>query len=277
MILPNPRVDIAGPAGLLSVRTIGSPASSATPILFVHPINLQGRGWYRVALHFGAERLCVLPDLRAHGTSAATGPFGVEHWAADCLAALDHAGVERAHVVGGSAGGPIAVQLAATHPDRVASITAFGSSLGRAGQGPNHVGDRLESFDPEAMFRSLIPEISLAPDADPAVVEWTLALCNPNPAEVIEQIWTASGQTDVRPLVDRVRCSALVVTGSADRTSDVTAGRALAEALGAEFVVLDGIGHLPLVEAPDRAAELIAEHIERVDAAMGATVAGTGE
>lgn len=266
-MLPNRRQEIAGPSCRLSLRTVGTPDAAGDPILFVHPINLQGRAWYPVALALADEHFGVLPDMRGHGTSEAVGPFGTEHWAADCIAALDAAGVERAHVVGGSAGGPIAVYLAVHHPDRVASITTFGSSLGRAGQGPNHVADTLAELDPEQMFRSLLPEISFARDTPQTVIELALALANPNPADVIAAIWTASGSTDVRPIADQVACSARVITGEEDRTSPVESGRALAEAIGAEFAVWEGIGHLPLLECPERVVAEVREHVNAVEAA----------
>ncbi len=269
-MLPNRRQEIAGPTGRLSVRTVGSPDCAGEPILFVHPINLQGRAWYQVAIALADEHFCVLPDMRGHGTSDAVGPFGTEHWAADCIAALDAVGVERAHVVGGSAGGPIAVYLAVHHADRVASITTFGSSLGRAGQGPNHVADQLAEMDPEQMFRSLLPEISFAPDTPQTVIELALALANPNRADVIADIWTASGATDVRPIAGQVACSARVITGAEDRTSSVEAGQALAEAIGAKFAVWDGIGHLPLVECPDRVVAEVREHLAEIATASPA-------
>ena len=255
------RFEIEGPAGTLSVRTLGSPEAPGLPILFVHPINLQGRAWSLVAPAFADEHFCVMPDLRGHGTSDAAGPFGTPAWAEDLMAVVDQLGLDRFHVVGGSAGGPLAVHLAAHHPDRVASITAVGSSLGRQGKGPDIVGDLLQEMDVESMFRAVIPDISLAPTCAPEIVEWTLALCNPNSSETVAAVWRSSGETDVRPIVGDVRCPAVVITGSVDATATPGVGDALAAALGTELILLDGIGHLPMLESPGLLVEHLRPHL----------------
>jgi pimeloyl-ACP methyl ester carboxylesterase len=49
-------------------------------------------------------------------------PTSVAEQAEDAVGLLDHVGVDRAHVVGHSFGGAIALELAAQHPTRVASL-----------------------------------------------------------------------------------------------------------------------------------------------------------
>jgi pimeloyl-ACP methyl ester carboxylesterase len=57
------------------------------------------------------------------GSTRATPPVSIELQAADAVALLDRLNIKRAHVVGHSYGGSIALQVAALHPQRVASIT----------------------------------------------------------------------------------------------------------------------------------------------------------
>jgi pimeloyl-ACP methyl ester carboxylesterase len=70
-----------------------------------------------------------------------TAPTSVAVQAQDAVGLLDHLGVERAHLVGHSLGGVIALELAAQHPTRVASLallepillmTRAGAAFGRA-------------------------------------------------------------------------------------------------------------------------------------------------
>jgi pimeloyl-ACP methyl ester carboxylesterase len=64
-------------------------------------------------------------------------PMTIERQAADCTALLRHLGVERAHIVGHSLGGAIAIQLALDNPDVVHSLAVlepalFGQETGKA-------------------------------------------------------------------------------------------------------------------------------------------------
>lgn len=63
------------------------------------------------------------PDLRGHGRSERP-PVGYHpsHHAADMAAVLEHAGVDRATVVGYSVGGAVALELALADPDRVGAL-----------------------------------------------------------------------------------------------------------------------------------------------------------
>lgn len=69
----------------------------------------------------GCERL--VPHRRGYaGSSPVALPHRIAADVADCLALLDERGHERAHVLGYSYSGAVALQLAADHPDRVAGL-----------------------------------------------------------------------------------------------------------------------------------------------------------
>ena len=63
------------------------------------------------------------------GSTRANAPFTIAQQAADAVALLDRLGVPRAHLVGHSYGGAIALQLATTYPDRVASLSLLEASF----------------------------------------------------------------------------------------------------------------------------------------------------
>src|SRR5690606_8253985 len=77
-----------------------------------------------------AGRKVIAFDARGHGGSprpADPDAYADEVRVMDALAVLDHAGVERAHVVGYSMGGWTAMRLALAAPDRVASVLVGGA------------------------------------------------------------------------------------------------------------------------------------------------------
>lgn len=233
------------------------------PVLFVHPINNQGLIWAEVARRVDAG-LGVMPDLRGHGGSDVLGPFGLDEWVSDLVATLDHHEIARAHVVGGSLGGSMAVQLAATEPDRVASVACVGSAPTSNVENREPVLTRLRSLGVQEMFRELVPKMSLAPGTSADVLERALELSNSNAVETVAAIWEATVVSSIVDHAERVDCPALVVTGALDMTCQVDRGRQLAELIDAEFVVLPGIGHLPQLEAPDELAAHVARFLRSV-------------
>jgi len=260
------RFEIDGPAGRLRGWVAGPRDAGPLPVLFVHPINLQGACWERVADALEPARFSMMPDMRGHGASDPGGPYGLEHWSADLLAVMDHFDVERAHVVGGSLGGPLSVYLAAEVPERVASMVAIGAALKIEGADVSAVLEVLREKGVQGMFREVIPEISVAPGTDQAVIERILELANPNDIETVGEIWGATITSDATAYAASVTCPRLVVTGEHDKTCTPEQGAEMARALGTELVTMPGVGHLPMVEAPDELARLVADFLRARDA-----------
>ncbi|WP_405597956.1 MULTISPECIES: alpha/beta fold hydrolase [unclassified Streptomyces] len=82
-----------------------------------------------VAPLFAADRRCLLVDIQQYGKSEKSrieGPMW-DHHAARTVGLLDTLGVDRADFVCNSWGGTIALNLAATYPERVRSLVITGS------------------------------------------------------------------------------------------------------------------------------------------------------
>ncbi|MDT0316994.1 alpha/beta fold hydrolase [Streptomyces millisiae] len=78
---------------------------------------------------FAADRRCLLVDIQQYGRSEKSrieGPMW-DHHAAKTVGLMDTLGVDRADFVCNSWGGTIALNLAATYPDRVRSLVVTGS------------------------------------------------------------------------------------------------------------------------------------------------------
>jgi lipase len=125
-------VQVAG--GALTVARAGSPPGAGRPVvLAVHGMTSSHMVYRTVAreLSSTALRICFLaPDLRGRGRSAnLPEPYGIATHIDDLIAVLDHAGAERAIVVGHSIGGDIAARFAADHPERTASLVLLDGGL----------------------------------------------------------------------------------------------------------------------------------------------------
>jgi pimeloyl-ACP methyl ester carboxylesterase len=94
------------------------------PLLLLAGQANSRRWWDPVRADFAARHRTVALD--ALGTGASAAPDGAEYstrrFAADAVAVLDAAGIERAHVYGTSMGGKVAQWLAIDHPGRVGAL-----------------------------------------------------------------------------------------------------------------------------------------------------------
>ena len=97
--------------------------SDGEPLLLVHGLGADSRGWIMQRRALSAQFRCIAVDNRGVGRSdRPPGPYDIETMATDALAALDHAGFDTAHVLGASMGGIISQGIAARRPERVRSL-----------------------------------------------------------------------------------------------------------------------------------------------------------
>jgi pimeloyl-ACP methyl ester carboxylesterase len=95
------------------------------PFLLIHGLAANLAFWYaRIAPALARHHRVVMVDLRGHGRSSmpATG-YHCDQVAEDARALLDHLQIKRAHVVGHSFGGNVALHFAWRWPARTASLT----------------------------------------------------------------------------------------------------------------------------------------------------------
>ena len=255
-----------GPAGAISYVVWEGPAGSGhQPLLCLHPINTGAEIWAEVSTLLSAERTVVAFDYRGHGNSVMSGPFGSAHYAADALAVLEHIGIARAHLAAGSIGGGVAIELLAAAPSRVLSVAAFGATKQRG----------LPADDLEAMAKSL-REMGVGPWFDKhghgilgpnaqsnAAAELTrLAVGRGREVSLVtDVIFETFGQAELRPhvgcLADR-RPPAIVVVGTHDPTCPlVMAEEPPRRCTLPTPLILEGIGHLPMLEDPQQVASII--------------------
>jgi pimeloyl-ACP methyl ester carboxylesterase len=122
-------VSVAVDGGTLAVWKLGG-AEGAPEVLAIHGITSTSRSWLAVAGALGDRARLLAPDLRGRGASNAVGPpFGLDVHAADMLAVLDGAGLERVVVAGHSLGAFVACRLAVMHPERVARLVLVDGGL----------------------------------------------------------------------------------------------------------------------------------------------------
>jgi 2-hydroxymuconate-semialdehyde hydrolase len=102
------------------------------PVLFIHGSGPGVSAWanWRLALpELARSHRVIAPDMAGFGFTdrPAAIRYGMETWVAQAVGLLDALGIAKAHVVGNSFGGAIALAMAIRHPERVGRLVLMGS------------------------------------------------------------------------------------------------------------------------------------------------------
>ncbi len=237
---------------------------SLPALVLVHGAGNDHSVWSqqsRYLAHHGHAVIAV--DLPGHGRSAGPALASVPELATWLIALLDALGVRRAAIAGHSLGSLIALETAATFPERVTRLALLGSAV------PMTVSDTLLNAardHPEAAYRM--------------IVGWSLSYARQLGGNAVPGMWLAGGMlrlmertpagvlfTDLAACNDyqtglaaaaRVTCPALLIVGGRDLMAPPKAAQALMNALPkARLLTLPEIGHGMMGEAPEAVLEAL--------------------
>ncbi|WP_016854967.1 alpha/beta fold hydrolase [Halomonas smyrnensis] len=93
-----------------------------TPLVVIHGLLGSADNWRSHIKKWQEQHRVIAVDLRNHGRSPHAPGMGYAAMARDVLALLEALGVARAHVLGHSMGGKVAITLARLAPERLASL-----------------------------------------------------------------------------------------------------------------------------------------------------------
>jgi len=95
-----------------------------TPVLLLHGLGGTKHSFFDTLAALSPDYRVHAMDLPGFGSSSkpATAGYDAPYFARSVLGAMDELGIERAHVVGNSMGGRVAIEMGLTAPDRVRSL-----------------------------------------------------------------------------------------------------------------------------------------------------------
>jgi class 3 adenylate cyclase len=234
-------------------------------------------GWARLyELLADLGRLIVFDKRGAGLSDRATGIAQIETRMDDVRAVMDAAGSARAAVLGVSEGVPMTLLFAATYPERVTGVVAYGGSSPRATWAPDYpdatpreewlelIPVREREFGTrEAVERSvawLAPSLS----GDEGFIDWWARFERQSASpSAIGQLARMNMEIDIRHVLPIIGVPTLLVHRVGDAIP-ILYSRYMAERIpGAELVELSGDDHAPFVD-PDQVVEPVAEFLRRV-------------
>lgn len=264
---PEPETVEAGGARLRYLR-MGD--GEATPLLLLHGFGGDLNSWMFNQPALAEARPVIALDLPGHGGSAKQlGAGDVGELAGAALGFMDALGLDRVHLAGHSLGGAVALHLALTAPDRVASV----SLVCPAGLGPEINMDYIDGFIAAGRRKQLKPVLEQL-FADPSLVsrdmvEDVLKYKRLDGVDAALRAIAAAAFADGRQAAtfnDRlaeIRAPVQAIWGQEDRILPAAHADALADTLAAAITVhrLPGAGHMVHMEKAAEVNGLIGKFI----------------
>jgi pyruvate dehydrogenase E2 component (dihydrolipoamide acetyltransferase) len=238
-------------------------------VLLIHGYGGDRNSWLFLQEPLAARYRVYALDLPGHGTSAkdvGDDPGGV---LADAVAGvLDALGADRAHLVGHSMGGAVALAVTARDPGRIASLTLIAPS----GFGPEVNAGYLRGFADAQTRRELKPLVGQLFADDSLVTRQAVddLLAYKRLDGVDEALHALLGMLldgDVQGTDSAATLAAIgsavpvtVVWGRADRILPAAQAESVT---GADRRLVDGAGHMPHMERPAEVQAAIEETVAR--------------
>jgi pimeloyl-ACP methyl ester carboxylesterase len=291
--LPNGRPPLLRihdvPVGRLKLSTLTMGAGP--DVLLLHGLGGTKASFFDTAAALSRNYRVHALDLPGFGGSSkpATAPYGAPYAARAVIGAMDALEIPSAHIVGNSMGGRVAIEVGLERPERVGGLALLCPAVA------------FVRRDWHWLVRLVRPELGMLPHSlGRARIErqfWSLFadrdLMDPSVADVVvdefERIYRSPGarlaflasaraiylerpygRGGFYPRLAELQPPALFAWSSHDRLIPERFRHHVERALpGAEQVVLQGTGHVPQVERPDRTNGLVRRFLARVDALGG--------
>lgn len=239
------RGEVAGKAYKLAVLEWrpATPEASALPVVLLHGCPSKGGADFASFAPEIAARgsRVIAPDLPSSGASGRDAvTYSIRASARGVLAAMDRLGIDRAHIVGWSQGGGVALNMADIAPGRIASLTLMASIGGQETEGSGshffeHMKYRLGHFC-VAWLPEALPHFGVLGSHS---ARWTLL-----------RPFMDSDQRPLKAVMQRLAIPTLVLHGRHDFLVPAWAAEEHHEWIAAStLVMLDGGHFMPMGDA----------------------------
>lgn len=251
-------------------------AGSGDPVICVQGVGVAGSGWQPQVAALATRYSTITFDNRGIGESTlGSGALSIGLMAQDVLAIMAAEGIERAHLVGHSMGGLIALAVATEHPQRVRSLSLLCTFAD--GREPTRPSARMvwlgmrSRIGTREMRRNAMLDMVMAPEylqsTDRRALARRLAdlfghdLADHPPIEM-QQLRAMGAFTVVPRLAALANIPTLVVSGAYDPIAPPSSGRRIAAGIpGATFVEFEDASHALTIQCDERINSLLLKHL----------------
>ncbi len=229
------------------------------PIVFLHPFSTNRYIWSNQLLEFARTNRCIVTDHRGHGLSdKPTSGYGISEMAADLVAILDDAGVDKAVFVGNSIGGMIAMQTNLLAPGRVLGNLILSSGTNLGADTPPEAGEAIQA-DWRAFFSGLLEAaVSAKSRKEKPEIQAFMEGCFRVEENFTEGVFFGS-LTDpegvfnwnISDQLKDIKAPTMIIAGEEDGATPVAANQFLADNIpSADIKIYKDVAHFCQLEKP---------------------------
>ena len=241
-------------------QLFGPDATPAPPLVLIHGLGLNRAMWREQTPTLSHDRHVITYDLYGHGDSPAPcEPPSLALFARQFAGVMTHFDLPHAIVAGFSLGGMIVRRIAMDMPYLVSGLAILHSPHARTGAEQDAIQARVqqaEAAGPGATVEAALERWFTAGfnAANPAVMrdvrDWVMAN-DPAIYPAIYQV-LVDGVAELIAPSPPISVPSLVLTGDEDYGNNSAMSAAIAaEIAGASLVILPGLRHMAMLEAPD--------------------------
>jgi 3-oxoadipate enol-lactonase len=244
------------------------PWTSPPTLLLLHAAIGHSKRFYawvpRLSRHYRVVRM----DLRGHGASsvpAADSPLTMARLVRDTAELLDHLALRSVHIVGNSAGGYIAQNLAMTSPERVRSLMLFGSTPGlKHSQAASEWLPRVARDGLRKFLADTISDRFPVERTDPRHIAWFLDEAAKNDTAYIGRFVGLMASLDWADRLGEIKCPTLVVYPGAETVGSTRNYDAMRDRIpDVEVIAYEGMPHNICDSLPDRCVDDVLSFLRR--------------
>jgi 3-oxoadipate enol-lactonase len=231
-----------------------------TPLMLVHGYPLDHTIWEPTAAILENTFDVILPDLRGFGESSTRqAPYLFSDMAADLAGLLDSLKIETINIAGHSMGGYITLAFARAYPKRMAGLGLVGSHA-RA-DSPEKKIERAQEAEHTLLHgvREVAEDMSTKLTADTTLqTRLKELMLRQRPEGLAGALNGMAERLDAREILPSFDFPVVIIHGIADKIVPIERAREVRALVRyGSLVEIEGAGHMPMMEAPQAAAEAL--------------------